>query len=361
MIDKKSVKTVLDDLQSHKTVEEYFRDNSYSYSKIKNCYTDPSSLFRRDRPPSIFMDIGSAVDIMLTDPLESDRIKAIKKIPSDTNINLVHYLLFNHPNVKTLDDVTDEMIKEAYNVISPKNRWTPEVQRTKFLDDADQYYRIKIENYDAIILTTDLYDIVLQIVTTLRTHEVTRHLFNSTFKNPDTLIYYQFSYKEEAYHDIPVKILIDIMEVNVKESTIQVYDLKVGDNSFFKSYWKFKWFYQAALYRSIADELCYKLSDILGMDNTDIPLFFTLPFKFIHIQPSKPQYPVIYQVSASTNNTIIYSGYKERTFYIPSLHKILNAAKFYNTYLSALPNTEDKIKKDLVPYYLVAENYTISI
>lgn len=361
MIDKKSMKDVLDGLKSHETLEEYYRDNSYSYSKIKNCYYDPSSLFKRDQPPSIFMDIGSAVDIMLTSPLESHRIKPIKKIPSDTNINIAHYLLFNHPNIKSIEELTDDIIIEAYDVVSPKNKWTPPVKKTKFLEDTKEYYNIKIQDYDAVILTHDIYNTVLKIVETLRTHDVTKHLFNEKYKDPDTLIYYQYSYKESSYHKIPIKILMDIMEVNLKSSTIQQYDLKVGDNSFFKSYWKFKWYYQAGLYREVGETLCNKISDIFGLNQDYLSMFSTLPFQFIHIQPSKPNYPVIYTVTEGTHNDIVYTGFKDNTYETPSLHKILRAVEFYDTYLSTIPENIEDIKKDLVPYHLVENHYHINI
>lgn len=331
---------------------EYFMDQSYSYSKIKDCYNYPEALFKDYKKTSVSMDIGSAVDIHITNPKEISKIRIISKMPSDTNKKIADYILFTYPEHKEIDSIPDEVIAEAYNKVSPNNRWTAPVQRKKFVEDSIEYYKERADLFDCVLLTPDLNDRVMKIVETLRTNKLTARYCGGE-EETGLVVFSQYSVKY-VINGITYKSLFDFLAVDTLAMVAYVIDLKVGENDFLSSMTRFKWYYQASMYYNALVFLLKKVNSDLCDDKNKasslVPLS-TLPFRFLHVNINKPNVPTFYTVPNSLERKIRFDGFSNGFYHTPPLTKVFNAVKYYNDYIRKQEKIGNDISLEDIPTY----------
>jgi len=317
------------------TKEEYFKHPALSYSTLKDIYYNPQ-LLERDRKTSSYMDLGSAVDILLTSVDEIDRIQIINKLPADNYRNMADFILNNYPDILKTEDISDKIILEAYDHVDSQARWLIDTKRKNFIQNAETYFNVLALNSEAILLTPDLHSLAMNISTMLKNHELTKHLFT---KKEDIKVFFQFKTLYKV-NDVEYKAMFDILELDNKNETIKIYDLKIGNYSFMSSFLQFKWYYQAVLYQTALDSLADELM-------SDSNIVYTLePFTFIYVNTMNPTYPTLYTMPSKLSNIILEEGINQGFYRIPAVKDLYMAATYYLEQLA----TSSKEIKDLVPY-----------
>jgi len=357
MIKKEEIKEILLELKAFDSLDDYYHNSSYSFSKIKDCYFNPESLFSDYKKTSIYLDVGSAIDIMITDVERSSKISIINKLPTEMNKKIADYLLFTYPEYNKIEDMPDEVIKEAYDVVSPDNRWTADVKRKRFITDSKEYYDAKAEDYESIILTPELNNRTMKAVASLKNHRATAKYCNGSNKN--LIIFNQYSYRYE-YKELQMKSLFDFLVIDTVNHTIGAVDLKTGECPFMTSFLRFKWYYQAALYQIALEALLVEFNfKMLNKDDLT-PLYTIQPFRFMYINTLKPNNPIIYNISDILHFEIAYEGFEDKWHITPSLDQVIYAVKYYDAYVRELQAQGKEIDvSEISPYYHVVNNFEI--
>jgi hypothetical protein len=155
------------------------------------------------------------------------------------------------------------------------------------LDDKQLWNHIEsiIESKNKQVISAEDLDNAHEIVSILKTHKYTKNLF----RDDDPYLYYQFKVKFE-YKGFQFLSLLDIVEIDHNNKTIQLKDLKTGaknHNEFMNSFLKYNYHFQAKIYQ-IAGETIKKM--------LQIEEYKLKPFQFIYISRYE-KLPIIFTVT----------------------------------------------------------------
>ena len=355
----KSFSQFLSEKQNYyKSTKEYREAEEISYSFLKDLYYSSYAFLKIPMKTSLFMDIGSAVDTLLTDaPDEQTTIIVINSLPTGQIAEVLDYLSDRYMGgFQQLEDLTEEQINEAYDAVGSKSRTSYDKKKESLIEHIE-YYRAKMDSKNSIILTTELYNLVSDIVKLLKSCPKTKGIFNNTEKHVNN--FFQFKSKGKLI-DRDIKMMTDAITVNEDDKTITISDLKVGstttNNPFFQSFYGFKWYYQATIYYNIMLDIMTEYY----MTFPEAEIYELQPFQFIYVNSNTPYYPIIYKINPEiTIDLLTKSIVKEDSSKeIPSIKELFNAYDYYQSILDDNPGINLRVA---IPYYLAKDDQIVKI
>ena len=244
------VKKSLKDISWLVSEDVYRADPAYSYSTIakfdREGFDKLDSLFDKVESPSLLF--GSCVDTLLTDGQEAfDERFFVADFPeiSDTIKKIVDILFDTYSGTyNNLDEMPNKVIIPIIDENSYQTNWKPETRCKVIKEKGCEYYGLKYLAKDKTIITTALYQDVLDCVDKLKTSEATKWYFMDDNPFDDIERLYQLKFKGE-YDGIPLRIMADLIIVDYKNKIIYPCDLKTSYKNewdFYKSFyeWRYK-------------------------------------------------------------------------------------------------------------------------
>ena len=238
------------------TEQEYRKVEAVSYSMLSSF--DKSLLGFKARyidgaefQPSSYMNLGSAVDCMVTTPDEFKKtFKVVKReaLPTETIQKIIDVV---YQEVGGKDKLEDHgvVIVESAKSAEYQGKWKDETIINKIVTEGSEYFEIlKIADDDTRrLINEDTYYEAVSIVQKLKDDPWTQWMFD-----PKEEIMFQVPILWTETIDgkeVPFKALVDIMRK--VDGVWRLYDLKVTDNvnGFLYVYKKLRYYIQSSLYR----------------------------------------------------------------------------------------------------------------
>lgn len=321
-----------------KTEKEYRQLDKDSSSSLKEFSLDRRKYFKKhilrevveDEDESKASVVGRLVETLLFEEAEFDNkfcLSTVLKAPTGKMLDFVE-ALYKHTKLATDEDGNinrsfEDLAKDAR--VDSGFEWSLEVILKKFIGtDAEIYYKEIRE-----IRTRGLTPIVPQdlanaekIVEELKSNEFTAPIIG-LLKNDDSRYEILIQHKVEDYEvdGLPMKSMMDLIVIDHKEKTIQVYDLKCvwSVEGFFKEYYLYRRAYiQAYVYKEAARTL-------KSLDHLDH--YTVLNPKFIVCDSINYYSPLIYSLENSDINEA-YSGFTYEGKTYPGVKEIVADLKW---------------------------------
>lgn len=256
----------LEDISWKVTEEVYRKDPSLSYSTLaryeREGFNNLDKLFDRVESPSL--TFGSAVDTLITGSEEefNDKfmVAQLDNTLSDTLITITNRLFDRWKDTyNNIKDIPEDKVIETIQDISWNNHWLPKTRVTKIKGDCAAYYKLLYLSEGKTILSTYVYQDVINAVDKLKSADSTKFYFeqNNVFDNSIER-FYQLKFKA-TFNNVDYKCMADEILVLHDYKTIIPIDLKTSykpEWDFYKSF--IEWFYpiQSRLYwRIIRDNM----------------------------------------------------------------------------------------------------------
>lgn len=295
------IKKSLKDISWLVSEKKYRDDPAYSYSTIakfdREGFDKLSNLFDKTESPSLLF--GSCVDTLLTDGQEAfDERFFVADFPeiSDNVKKIVDILFVNYSGTyNNMDEIPNKIILPIIDEQAYQTNWKPETRCKVIKEKGCEYYGLKYLASDKTIITTALYQDVLDCVDVLKTSEATKWYFMDDNPFDDIERLYQLKFKGE-YEGIDLRIMADEIIVNHDTKEIIPCDLKTTKSvlSFNHSFYQWRYYIQAQLYS-------YILQQVIEKD--DYFKDFTISdYKFIAIDKYL-KYPVVYSYNGNFRGT----------------------------------------------------------
>lgn len=256
----------LEDISWKVTEEVYRKDPSLSYSTLaryeREGFNNLDKLFDRVESPSL--TFGSAVDTLITGSEEefNDKfmVAQLDNTLSDTLITITNRLFDRWKDTyNNIKDIPEDKVIETIQDISWNNHWLPKTRVTKIKGDCAAYYKLLYLSEGKTILSTYVYQDVINAVDKLKSADSTKFYFeqNNVFDNSIER-FYQLKFKS-TFNDVNYRCMADELLVLHDYKTIVPIDLKTSykpEWDFYKSF--IEWLYpiQSRLYwRIIRDNM----------------------------------------------------------------------------------------------------------
>lgn len=271
-------------------LDELFNNNnlierSLSYSRLSDYDRNgPVALINRSTVTGYGVTIGSIVDD-LTLPIpeyEFDENYIICDFdkPTATLGKLVDIILDNYVEVPSIDTIL--------NICKINNFWKRSKDETIIdnfnVDEFWNYLNVHIEGSVKNIITSSDYNKSKTISEAILNHNNSKHIFEN---NLECINRFKLNFE---YNGVKLKGEVDRLLINHEDKTIQLLDLKTGqDNalSFINSFLKYRYYLQEAVYTQSEDYI----KNTLNLQD-----YKMLPFQFLYIGRNE-LLPVIYTVS----------------------------------------------------------------
>lgn len=266
---------------------EAFKDvTGNSYSRLSKLAEGPQA-YRASLAEDVkssAVALGSAVDLLLTDP--------------DNFQNEIYVMTTDKPNsemMRTFCEVYAETNDQGIARESSGFKIGIDAIVKKFDKEGVDYYNALIEAGSKKIIDAEQMFRANQIVHNLRTSDFTKQYFTKS-DNREILFQVPVTWKQvipslsnpNVGIECVFKGIIDMVEVRHDINTITPIDLKTGEESFRKSYFKYKRYLQGAMYYM-------GLIHMYGL-HTDYSIMNT---KFIYADTKLIYPPVIYRMNDS--------------------------------------------------------------
>lgn len=256
----------LEDISWKVTEEVYRKDPSLSYSTLaryeREGFNNLDKLFDRVESPSL--TFGSAVDTLITGSEEefNDKfmVAQLDNTLSDTLITITNRLFDRWKDTyNNIKDIPEDKIIETIQDISWNNHWLPKTRVTKIKGDCAAYYKLLYLSEGKTILSTYVYQDVINAVDKLKSADSTKFYFeqNNVFDNSIER-FYQLKFKA-TFNNVNYKCMADELLVLHDYKTIVPIDLKTSykpEWDFYKSFIEWNYQIQSRLYwRIIRDNM----------------------------------------------------------------------------------------------------------
>lgn len=278
--------------------EEYRADSAYSYSTIakfdREGFEKLDTLFDKVESPSLLF--GSCVDTLLTDGQEAfDERFFVADFPEVTDtVKKIVDTLFETLNetYNTIDSIPNSLILPVIDENAYQTNWKPDTRCKVIKEKGCEYYGLKYLAKDKTLITTQMYQDVVDCVDTLRTSDATKWYFEADNPFDDSIErLYQLKFKG-TFEDINLRSMMDLAVVDHKNKIIYPCDLKTSYKSewnFYKSFVEWKYFIQAQLYTYLLQQTIakdeyfkdFKIADyrfIVICNRTRTPLVWEWPY-----------------------------------------------------------------------------------
>lgn len=279
------------------TEPEYRADKALSYSILakyeREGFSNLEHLFDKTDSPSLLL--GSCVDSIITGGEEEFNSRfMIADFPSipDSIVSIIKSLFADfRKSYISLNSIPDEVIIDYTVMYKYQPNWRPETRAKVIKEKGSEYYNLMYLAEDKTIISTDMYQDVLNMVDALRTSEATKFYFAPDNPFDDVKRYYQLKFKT-SFNEIDYRCMADLLLCNYSKKVIIPIDLKTSykpEYEFYKSFIEWRYDIQARLYyaiiRKVMDEDDYfkdfKLEDyrfIVVNKKTLNPLVWMCPF-----------------------------------------------------------------------------------
>ena len=251
----------LKDLSWQVSEEEYRKDPAYSYSTLarfaREGFDGLPHLFDKIESPSL--TFGSCVDAIITggdDEFDSRFMVAeMSNEPSDVQKQISEVLFRKYNETyASLPEIPDSEMISAIEGIQWNNHWLPGTRCKKIKEDCTGYYALMFEADNKTIISTRLYNQVMECVNALRSSTATRFYFEQDNAFDDNIQrFYQLKFKARIlgidFRCMPDEIIV----IHDKKLVVPV-DLKTSSKpewEFPKSFMQWKYYLQANLYTRI--------------------------------------------------------------------------------------------------------------
>lgn len=256
----------LEDISWKVTEEVYRKDPSLSYSTLaryeREGFNNLDKLFDRVESPSL--TFGSAVDTLITGSEKefNDKfmVAQIDNTLSDTLITITDRLFSRWKDTyNNIKDIPEDKIIETIQDISWNNHWLPKTRVTKIKGDCAAYYKLLYLSEGKTILSTYVYQDVINAVDKLKSADSTKFYFeqNNVFDNSIER-FYQLKFKA-TFNNVDYRCMADEILVLHDYKTIIPIDLKTSykpEWDFYKSFIEWMYPIQSRLYwRIIRDNM----------------------------------------------------------------------------------------------------------
>lgn len=250
----------LSDISWDVTEQVYREDPALNYSSIKAFSQDGFSYLLKPKEDKMTdsMIFGSVVDSLITEGTEGFEAKfyvAESPVPSGKVKDIVDILFSRRDEEKSFDDVSDGQILDVCNEVSYQPGWKPETRIRSIRENGKDYYNFLVTADDRIVISTELYNTAVTVVTCLKTNNTTSSLFADDTE--DVKHEYQLKFKTEL-NDVEYKCMPDLIIVDHENKTISPYDLKTTGTyewEFYKRFLYYRYDIQARLYYRILNDI----------------------------------------------------------------------------------------------------------
>lgn len=253
-MERKSLK----DISWQVTEDVYRQDPALSYSTLaryeREGFDNLDKLFDRIETPSL--TFGSAVDSLITGSEEefNERfmIAQMDNSPSDTLVAITKKIFSVWKDGYTdIRDIPDDMIISTIHDIPWNSHWLPKTRAKKIKEDCAAYYKLLYLSDDKTILSTNVYQDVINTVDKLKSANSTRFYFepNNVFDN-NIERFYQLKFKA-TFNNVNYRCMMDEAIVIHNNKVIVPVDLKTSSKpeyNFYKSFIDWRYDIQARLY-----------------------------------------------------------------------------------------------------------------
>jgi hypothetical protein len=263
-------------------LEQFKETTGRSYSRLSKLAEGPlsymASLVGDVTSPAA--SLGSAVDLLLTDKDNFDKEIYVMSATKPGSEMMLKYC-------QVLAETED------YNLAFQASGYKQEVSESKFKKEGKAYYEALKQAGDRKILDVEDMFRANQMVNNIKNNQFTKKYF---VPNKDTELLYQVPivWKEviptvddpDKALEHTFKAIIDIVEIRHDIRTITPIDLKTGEDSFRKSYFRYKRYLQGAI---------YYMGLLYAMDGD----YTVMNSKFIYADTKLLRPPVIYTMNDS--------------------------------------------------------------
>lgn len=270
--------------------EVFENTEGVSYSKLFKLAESPKAyqLALAEEPVSSAISIGSAVDIMLTQPENFEKeiyVMSASKPESEM------MKIFSEIYAET-GDASQAYMASGFKISQDK-------VLTKFNTEGKEYHDALLKaGYRKILDIEDLFK-VNQIVNSLKDNIYTKKYF---IKEDGVelifqpyiiwdLVYYSLV-EEHKLKNTKAKSVLDIVRIDHKNKVIQPIELKTGEEGFMRSYWRFKRYLQGAMYTTALNKAVWDKEDIAEQYEIE-------NIRFIYADTKLYYPPVIYKMTSS--------------------------------------------------------------
>lgn len=289
--------------------EDYRSHPAINYSTLAGLSFSPETLnSKTDKKSTKSMDMGSIVDILLTQPDKLDKLVYVDEheLPKD-DTKLGKYIRAVYPDY--LHDINERL--RIYNELNSgiKNpRYT-----CSELDIQAKDHFIHLLHVDSLkkegttVLTSEEMNKCSALASTFMSHPFTSELFQ---KQKNVEILYQVPVVFDYKTGIEMKALLDILVINHDEKTIAIKDIKTTAHlyDFYKSVGQYRYDIQQGIYMQAAVE--YNQTFFGGS-------YKVLPFEFVCGSFDYPGKILKYTINNPSIYQIMYDGWtgKSGRFY----------------------------------------------
>lgn len=290
-------------------------DLMLSYSRISDFSKNgPKALIKRTIIKGDGVHIGSIVDDLLLDEQSFDDkyfiYNGVK--PTATLGKLCDIILTNYNKIPSDKDII--------NIAKRNKFWSKysdeALNKVIFTSHFKEYIESQYLSKKKTLVTTEDLLLANDIKDVLLTHDFSKDIFNNEHENFNQV---KFSMK---YKNVTIRGILDRIIVNHTDKTVRFIDLKTGANSaeeFEKSFLKFKYFFQSALYTKAQKEI-YK--------NLGIPKGYKLlPFQFLYIGRYQ-KIPLLYNTSKKWFKAA-FKGFTRDGYTYNGIDKLIDTIKWH--------------------------------
>ncbi len=289
-----------------------------SYSKLSDFDRNgPKVLLNRTFPKNKGINMGSLIDDLLfsDETFKSKYLISSFSEPSSTLGVLCKIILQNYTEIPSLEEV--------FNIIERSELWKSTKKRELLQSNFDHkdfwgYLQEQYDLQDKTIITLSDKLLADEIVSILKDHEYSKHLFNSEMEH---IYQYPFKYK---YGDFILRGIMDILSIDHKNKIVYFKDLKTGagvSSEFLTSYIKYRYYLQEAVYCLAFKEVCeeFKLEG-----------YALAPFEFIYIS-LKEKLPIRYRVTDKWHNCALKGFKTSGGYHYKGIFELLDDIRFHWT------------------------------
>jgi hypothetical protein len=268
--------------------EEVFKNTKgVSYSRLSKLAESPQAYQAAlaEEDDSSAMALGSAVDIMLTQP---ERFEELVYVMSAEKPGSEMMQIFCEVYAETEDKVRAHAAS-GFKINLDR-------VMIKFNEEGKEYYEAIIKGKGKKILDIEGMFKANKIVDTLKTNPWTKKYFvpeegvELLFQPKIIWDLPYHSYVDDKLRTVTAKSMLDVIRIDHANKVIQPIDLKTGAESFMKAYWKYRRYLQGAMYTTATH---YALSS----DQALIQEYEIENMKFIFADSNLVFPPVIYKMS----------------------------------------------------------------
>lgn len=307
--------------------QEYRDKPSVSQSFIKQLEGYPKYLTLGEKKKSKAFEIGSLVDLLITDKENFDREYVIydKAIPTEKMklladryvelalIDLEMGLEVNHVNT----------VLQARVDVDFDSRLKSPTVLDKFDEAAYDYTKFVLANPNRLVISRNDYLWAIDMVNSAIYDDICGYWLTSDESN--TALFQQPLYFLQD--NVECKALPDVIHINHKKKQINLIDIKTYEGDFASNFFKFEYYYQAEWYM---EAMRKRYNETLIPEGYELKDFF-----FLAIDKSRFKPTLLYKHPTRYKNIIWYGGVltdnRGRGVKVKGLYQLLEEYRYFST------------------------------